>query len=146
MSIKITTDKYPEIIETYNTEGKTAAYDLMRSHYGVKNPTCVMKRMKNDPALGYDSEADRFVCINKNEADIFMDLESLCDSRTVVTSIDEGKSARDERVKAMENMIHSLVSDRLLELSKYVLLDPISKKILIDKSSMQSDGYQVLIN
>ena len=31
MSIKITPDKYPQIIEVYNTEGKTAAYDLMRS-------------------------------------------------------------------------------------------------------------------
>lgn len=29
MSIKITPDKYPQIIEVYNTEGKTAAYDLM---------------------------------------------------------------------------------------------------------------------
>ena len=46
----------------------------------------------------------------------------------------------------MENMVHSLISDRLLELSKYVLLDPIGKRILIDKSSMQTDGYQVLIN
>ena len=35
MSIKITPDKYPQIIEVYNTEGKTAAYDLMRSCYAV---------------------------------------------------------------------------------------------------------------
>ena len=39
MSIKITPDKYPQIIEVYNTEGKTAAYDLMRSCYEIKNPT-----------------------------------------------------------------------------------------------------------
>lgn len=39
MSIKITPDKYPRIIEVYNTEGKTAAYDLMRSCYEIKNPT-----------------------------------------------------------------------------------------------------------
>ena len=45
MSIKITPDKYPQIIEVYNTEGKTAAYDLMRSCYEIKNPTCVMKRI-----------------------------------------------------------------------------------------------------
>ena len=38
MSIKITPDKYPQIIEVYNTEGKTAAYDLMRSCYEIKNP------------------------------------------------------------------------------------------------------------
>lgn len=54
MSIKITPDKYPQIIEVYNTEGKTAAYDLMRSCYEIKNPTCVMKRMKADKSLGYN--------------------------------------------------------------------------------------------
>ena len=53
---------------------------------------------------------------------------------------------REQYQELMENMVHSLISDRLLELSKYVLLDPIGKRILIDKSSMQTDGYQVLIN
>ena len=118
MSIKITPDKYPQIIEVYNTEGKTAAYDLMRSCYEIKNPTCVMKRMKADKSLGYNYDTDR----------------------------SEGAINRNDRIKAMENMVHSLISDRLLELSKYVLLDPIGKRILIDKSSMQTDGYQVLIN
>ena len=41
MNIKITPDKYLQIIEVYNTEGKTAAYDLMQSCYDIKNPTCV---------------------------------------------------------------------------------------------------------
>ena len=53
---------------------------------------------------------------------------------------------REQYQELMENMVHSLISGRLLELSKYVLLDPIGKRILIDKSSMQTDGYQVLIN
>ena len=129
MSIKITPDKYPQIIEVYNTEGKTAAYDLMRSCYEIKNPTCVMKRMKADKSLGYNYDTDRFESDSRKEDDIFLNLEM-----------------RNDRIKAMENMVHSLISDRLLELSKYVLLDPIGKRILIDKSSMQTDGYQVLIN
>ena len=136
MSIKITPDKYPQIIEVYNTEGKTAAYDLMRSCYEIKNPTCVMKRMKADKSLGYNYDTDRFESDSRKEDDIFLNLEMLC----------ENKIETSDRIKAMENMVHSLISDRLLELSKYVLLDPIGKRILIDKSSMQTDGYQVLIN
>ena len=133
MSIKITPDKYPQIIEVYNTEGKTAAYDLMRSCYEIKNPTCVMKRMKADKSLGYNY-------------DIFLNLEMLCENKIETSDRSEGAINRNDRIKAMENMVHSLISDRLLELSKYVLLDPIGKRILIDKSSMQTDGYQVLIN
>ena len=74
MSIKITPDKYPQIIEVYNTEGKTAAYDLMRSCYEIKNPTCVMKRMKADKSLGYNYDTDRFESDSRKEDDIFLNL------------------------------------------------------------------------
>ena len=67
MSIKITPDKYPQIIEVYNTEGKTAAYDLMRSCYEIKNPTCVMKRMKADKSL----EQCAYNCLLKRNAILF---------------------------------------------------------------------------
>ena len=146
MSIKITPDKYPQIIEVYNTEGKTAAYDLMRSCYEIKNPTCVMKRMKADKSLGYNYDTDRFESDSRKEDDIFLNLEMLCENKIETYDRSEGAINRNDRIKAMENMVHSLISDRLLELIKYVLLDPIGKRILIDKNSMQTDGYQVLIN
>lgn len=40
-------------------------------------------------------------------------------------------------------MVHSLISDRLLEISKYRTLGPIGRKILIEQISMQADGYTV---
>jgi len=146
MRIKVTSDKYPEIIEVYNTEGKTAAYDLIRSRYGIKNPTCVMKRIKSNASLGYNNETDRFVASIQNETEIFMNLNDLCENRAATSISAERFLNQNDRVKALEGMVHSLISDRLLELSKYVLLDPISKRILVDKSSMQADGYQVLVN
>ena len=80
-SIKITPDKYPQIIEVYNTEGKTAAYDLMRSCYEIKNPTYVMKRMKADKSLGYNYDTDRFESNSRKEDDIFLNLEALCENK-----------------------------------------------------------------
>ena len=38
---------------------------------------------------------------------------------------------REQYQELMENMVHSLISDRLLELSKYVLLDPIDRKSVV---------------
>lgn len=38
-------------------------------------------------------------------------------------------------------MVRSPISDRLLEISKYVSLDPIGRKILIDQTSMWADEY-----
>ena len=102
--------------------------------------------MKADKSLGYNYDTDRFESDSRKEDDIFLNLEALCENKVETADRSEGAINRNDRIKAMENMVHSLISDRLLKLSKYVLLDPIGKKILIDKSSMQTDGYQVLIN
>lgn len=146
MRIKVTTDNYPEIIEVYNTEGKTAAYDLIRSKFGIKNPTCVVKRLKQSSELSYNPEADRFeMYSSKEEEGIFLNLEELCNNKPATAGTVEDEAAMNARVLAMENMMHSLISDRLLELSKYVLLDPIGRRIMIDKTMMQADGYHVNI-
>lgn len=102
--------------------------------------------MKADKSLGYNYDTDRFESDSRKEDDIFLNLEMLCENKIETSDRSEGAISRNDRIKAMENMVHSLISDRLLELSKYVLLDPIGKRILIDKSSMQTDGYQVFIN
>ncbi len=102
--------------------------------------------MKADKSLGYNYDTDRFESDSRKEDDIFLNLEMLCENKIETSDRSEGAISRNDRIKAMENMVHSLISDRLLELSKYVLLDPIGKRILIDKSSMQTDGYQVLMD
>ena len=102
--------------------------------------------MKADKSLGYNYDTDRFESDSRKEDDIFLNLEMLCENKIETSDRSEGAISRNDRIKAMENMVHSLISDWLLELSKYVLLDSIGKRILIDKSSMQTDGYQVLIN
>lgn len=102
--------------------------------------------MKADKSLGYNYDTDRFESDSRKEDDIFLNLEMLCENKIETSDRSEGAISRNDRIKAMENMVHSLISDWLLELSKYVLLDSIGKRILIDKSSMQIDGYQVLIN
>ena len=96
--------------------------------------------MKADKSFGYNYDTDRFESDSRKEDDIFLNLEMLCENKIETSDRSEGAISRNDRIKAMENMVHSLISDRLLELSKYVLLDSIGK------SSMQTDGYQVLIN
>ena len=42
----------------------------------------------------------------------------------------------DKPSEAMENLVHTLISDRLLELSRYVWLDPASKMIRVDRAAL----------
>ena len=51
---------FPEIVDRYNTDGKSAAYDYLRSVYGIKNPYFVMTRIRACGKYIYDPESDRF--------------------------------------------------------------------------------------
>ena len=146
MSIKVTPDHYPEIIEVYNAEGKRAAYNLIRSQYGIKNPTCVMKRLKQYSDLSYNPKTDRFeLHSSREEEGIFLDLEELCNKDTTINQAKTNVSGTD-RISAMEHMVQELINDRLLEISKYVVLDPVGRCIIVDKTAMQAAGYNVSIS
>lgn len=142
MSIKVRPADYPEITDIYNNEGKHAAYEYIKEHYGIKNPTCVMNRMKQDEKTGYDPDTDRFECKSVADENIFMGLEDLCNHQMVKQDVPRNT---DIKLNAMEKMVHSLISDRLLEISRYVTLDPISHRILVDQTSMRADGYTVCV-
>ena len=69
---------FPELVELYNTEGRTAMYDLLRSKYGIKQPYFVFRRLKESDKYEYDQGSDRFTSVNGSISDdVFMDLDEL---------------------------------------------------------------------
>lgn len=137
-------DLFPEIVKEYNSEGKTAAYDLLRSRYNVKNPYSVITRIKCCGKYGYDSENDRFKYPDDELSEnIFMDLDELCTPSSLSTV---KKPVRTESIRqeAMERLVRELISDRLLVLSRYINMDTSTKTILIDQSSLSADGYKII--
>lgn len=130
--------------EKYNSDGKQAMYACLREEYGIKNPTCIFKRMKKHLELGYHPESDRFLFdVNSIESEdkVFMTIDELCASnRNVKVSPIE---QQPDKSKEMEKLIHELIGDRLLELSRYISINSISKTLIIDKTSLIRDGYQV---
>lgn len=45
----------------------------------------------------------------------------------------------------MEALVQTLIGDRLLELSRYVILDPVSRRVRVDKGSLEQNGYYLEI-
>ncbi len=85
----------------------------------------------------------RFVTESINdESKLFMNLDELCETniqKPIQPEINvEGKK------DAMESLIKELISDRLLELSRYIVMDTSNRTIMIDVTTMKSDGYQVV--
>lgn len=72
-----------------------------------------------------------------------MDLDELC-GRTALSAAHQAEPVTDPRPAAMERLVHELISDRLLTLSRYITLDSSTRTILIDQTSLSADGYQVV--
>ena len=136
---------FPELVELYNTEGKIAMYDLLRSQYGMKQPYFVLQRIKRSDKIEYDSEEDRFTFKDAGIAnEVFMDLDELCSGQIVEKRRNDDISSIDPRKGAMEKLVNELINDRLLTLSRYITLDGASRTILIDQTSLSQDGYRII--
>ena len=137
----ISEDIFPALVDVYNREGKTSAYDMIRNRYGVKNPFFVINRIKKCGKYTYDPENDRFSAAESDAANrVFMDLGELCG--TIVS--ETAGTIEDSRPAAMERLVHELISDRLMMLSRYITLDSSSRTIMIDQSSLSADGYRIV--
>lgn len=140
----ISENMFPEIVELYNTEGKIAVYDMIRSQFGIKRPYFVLRRLKDSDAYKYDEENDRFISTQISAGDdLFMDLDELCGLRTHRRSAPVKLAAKDHML-TMENLVNELINDRLLTLSRYITLDSATRTIMIDQTSLTSDGYRVV--
>lgn len=142
---KVKDEDLKELAELYNNQGKKAVYALLDSKYGVKNPYFVLRRMYESQDLAYNAEADQFRTDEMQSTEnIFMSMEELCSP--VITQHVSSKEQQelDSRPAAMDKLIRELIGDRLLELNKYVTIDSLSKRIIVDKTSLTTDGYQLV--
>ena len=137
---------FPEIVEIYNLDGRRAANAHIRAKYSLKNPWAVIARIRRTPGYEYDGDSDRFIVPFKHsEEQIFMSIDDLC--KTGVKNGCVGKGDVNSRTDvSMAKLVHELISDRLLELSRYVTLETSRRTILIDKTSMIADGYKTVIH
>ena len=137
-------ESFPEIVSRYNTGGKTEAYAFLRSEYHIKHPYFLIKRIRECGKYTYDPETDRFKIPETSEAEgVFMDLDELCAAPAV--RVPSGtEEANRSRPAELEKWVHELISDRLLMLSRYITLDSASRTILIDRTSLETDGYQIV--
>lgn len=143
---KIHDEELKQLALVYNKEGRGHLYELLKERYEIKNPYFVFARMRNKAELGYDAERDCF-CIQPvpvETDDIFMGIEELCTPvvpQRVTATVEQISGSKPE---AMEKLVRELIGDRLLELSRYVIWDPLSKTMIVDKTSLVNDGYRLV--
>lgn len=135
---------FPQIVELYNTEGKTAVFEKMRSQFGIKRPYFVLRRIKDSDMYNYDEDNDRFISVQESTGDdVFMDLDELCGAPTIRRGASNERIA-EAQLPTMEKLVNELINDRLLTLSRYITLDSAARTIMIDQTSLAADGYRVV--
>lgn len=143
--VKVTEEELFKIVQVYNSEGRAAAYGLLRSQYGIKNPYFVIKRIRENPKFEYSKADDCYHVHNEPDADrVFMSMEELCSPVVPQHVQTSEKQLISSRPAEMEKLIRELLGDRLLELSRYITLDPSSKTMFIDQTSLKSAGYRII--
>lgn len=151
---KVAREDFLKLVDIYNSQGKSAMYRYVRETYDIKQPFFVRKRIIDDGDYIYDADNDRFMIsaeaaqqTNMTDAEsVFMGIEELCehsnDNRAAIHDSQRPDSVREAEIR---NLFHTLVEDRLIELSKYVYLNPSQKSVSIDRSALEEDGYRVMI-
>lgn len=142
MTNHVEDEKLCELARMYNNQGKKEMYKYIRDILEIRNPSELFKRMTRKEFLGYHKEKDVFQFDQKEHEDnVFISLETLC-APTVVRTHDK---TVEKHSNAMERLIHELIENRLLEISKYVTIIPYSKQLVLDRSLLIQDGYNVII-
>lgn len=142
---KVKDEDLKELAKVYNAKGKKAVYGLLGTQYHVKNPYFVLRRMRDHPGLAYDPDGDAFTIEGPKGAEgVFMSMEELCPPVIPHHTSKEGQHENDSRPAAMDRLIRELIGERLLELSKYVTIDSLSKRIIVDKTTLTIDGYRLI--
>ena len=144
--VKIRDKNLPELAGIYNNGGKDALYQTLRESFGIKYPWSTLSRMKSMDSLGYDETTGRFRAEQCKQADenLFMSMDELC-SPVKPQHICEDKIERNApKAEAMEKLVKELIGDRLLELSRYVVMDTLNKTMIIDKTALTGAGYTLV--
>ena len=94
--------------------------------------------MKTIDTLAYDATTDRFNAgfCEKTADDIFMSMDELCSQEKQQKEVLVKTAQAMPKSDAMDRLIKELLGDRLLELSRYVMLDTLNRSMTIDKTAL----------
>lgn len=142
---RVRKEDFVKIVKIYNESGNKAALDYISNEYGTKAPNGVLYRIKKSPGFTYD-EFNNKIIINNDEEPLFMGIDEIC-NRQVSNDTSKGvvQKIHYSQEPSLNSLYKELLQEKLLELSKYIKLDRVTKTIDIDKTSILADGYHMKI-
>ncbi len=139
--MKLTENDLIELSQIYNTAGRPAMTKILKEKYQVKNTYNTLKRMAKRNLIKFETKPEETISADS----VFMSIDELC-APVVKKHERPDETTVNSKSKAMESMIQELIQDRLLELSRYITLSTSDRLVIVDKTTLLADGYQIIIH
>jgi hypothetical protein len=98
--------------------------------------------MKNNKKYQYNHASKKFAATLKTE-ELFLGLDVLCNKSNTTPDVPIVPKAAKQ--PSIQTLMQELMQEKLLELTKYVQLNRAMNTVSVDKSSLISDGFNVII-
>lgn len=132
-----------QLLEIYNSMGKSAAIEEIHTTYGVRDAYHVLRRLKSTEAYRYNQECDCFDC---NAETPFMELDELCVKTTKKELAEQcTQVTMDSTAFQFEDCIQALIKERFVEYARFIQSNSIDRIWRINKTALKSAGYKLEI-
>ena len=138
---------FDEFINVFNENGKKAAILFASEKYNMSFDR-VQRRIASYSNYRFDSSTRKYKCKNQNIIEAkFMSIEELDKNKTkIVTVSKEIEPLTGPNLNCnYDNLIQELIKDRFIELSKYISIDHVSKKLMINTQVLEHDGFNLVV-
>lgn len=140
MEIKIEKAHYDKYVEIYNDQGTLAAKDYVTNLCDM-DINQFQRKMRRETDYIFNKSIKRY---DKGtiDAEPFMSLDELCSNTRALSMTKETRN----NGHAFNDLIFELMRDRLIELQKFIRIDPVAKQVVVDKKSAKDYGYILTIS
>lgn len=136
---------FDEFVHIFNIEGKEKATEFAGTRYN-RCYEYIRRRLYRESEYYFDKSEKKYK--KKTERVInadFMSIDDLYRGKNQIVESKQEASVKQATCVDFEDIVLGLIKDRLTELSKYILLDHGSNKVIVKASALKDDGFELIL-
>ena len=136
---------FDEFVHIFNIEGKEKAKEFAGTKYN-RSYEYVQRRLYKESNYYFDRGEKRYKKKDTGVVDAdFMSVDELYKGKSLPSQLKQGTEAKLASSIDFEDIVMSLIKDRLTELSKYILLDHGTNKVVVKASAIKDNGFELIL-
>ena len=136
---------FDEFVQVFNIEGKEKAKAFADTKYN-RSYEYVQRRLYRESHYYFDRADKRYKKKAERVIDAdFMSVDALYKGKTQTVGANKEAVVKQAPNIDFEDIVMGLIKDRLTELSKYILLDHGTNKVVIKANAIKENGFELIL-